>query len=131
MAQQTTVEYVDDLTGGKAAGTVRFALDGTDYEIDLNKKNEAALRKTLAEFIAAGRVPAPVPVPRPSRSRAAAPAPAPAGDAAARRRRLQAIRAWAAENGIPVAERGRLSLALEQQYDEAVAGRPAFSDPTG
>jgi nucleoid-associated protein Lsr2 len=30
---------------------VRFGLDGTEYEIDLNKKNAAALRKNLAPFV--------------------------------------------------------------------------------
>jgi Lsr2 len=28
--------FIDDLDGSAAEGTVRFALDGTEYEIDLN-----------------------------------------------------------------------------------------------
>ena len=35
--------------------TVLFALDGTSYEIDLLAKNAAALRKTLATYVAAAR----------------------------------------------------------------------------
>jgi hypothetical protein len=45
MAQKVTVALEDDLTGGPANQTVRFALDGTDYEIDLSAKNAAAFGK--------------------------------------------------------------------------------------
>ena len=51
MAQKVTVVLEDDLTGGPAEQTVRFAFDGTDYEIDLSAKNAAAFRKQLAPFI--------------------------------------------------------------------------------
>jgi hypothetical protein len=34
MAQKVTVALEDDLTGGPADETVRFAFEGTDYEID-------------------------------------------------------------------------------------------------
>ena len=36
MAQKIQTLFIDDLDGGEADGTVRFGLDGTDYEIDLN-----------------------------------------------------------------------------------------------
>jgi len=36
MAQKVQTLFVDDLDGSAAEGTVRFGLDGTDYEIDLN-----------------------------------------------------------------------------------------------
>lgn len=126
MAQQTTIEFVDDLTGGKAVGTVRFALDGTSYEIDLNKKNDAALRKALAEFIAAGRVVrTTVATPRVKRAPSGKSSPRVPAD---RKEKLSAIRAWAQENGIQVAERGRIAAEIEKQFDDANAGRPAFSD---
>jgi len=51
MAQKVTVILEDDLTGGPAKHTVRFAFDGTDYEIDLNAKNAAAFGKQLAPYI--------------------------------------------------------------------------------
>ncbi len=61
MAQKVSVVLEDDLTGGPAEQTVRFAFDGTDYEIDLNVKNAAALHKQLAPYIEharrAGRAP--------------------------------------------------------------------------
>ena len=51
MAQKVTVELEDDLDGGPAGETVRFGVDGSDYEIDLSAKNAAALRRKLAPFI--------------------------------------------------------------------------------
>ena len=55
MAQKIQILFVDDIDGGEAEGTVRFGLDGTDYEIDLNAKNAAALRKALAKYVDAAR----------------------------------------------------------------------------
>lgn len=55
MAQATITYLADDLDGSEADETVRFSLDGKPYEIDLSKKNAAALRKALKPFIAASR----------------------------------------------------------------------------
>jgi hypothetical protein len=38
-----------------AEGTVRFGLDGTDYEIDLNAGHAQALRDGLARCVGAAR----------------------------------------------------------------------------
>jgi Lsr2 len=51
MAQKVTVALEDDLTGGPADETVRFAVDGTGYEIDLSTKNARAFSKLLAPYI--------------------------------------------------------------------------------
>ena len=51
MAQKVTVALEDDLTGGPAEQTVRFAFEGTGYEIDLNAKNAAAFGKQLAPYL--------------------------------------------------------------------------------
>lgn len=119
MAQKTSVVIRDDLTGGKAAETVSFALDGTAYEIDLNKRNAAALRKAIGVYIEAGR-----PAPKPTRRRPAARTTAvktrrPATNAAPSH---ADIRAWAAEHGIEVSPRGRISNAVRDQYTAAQAG---------
>lgn len=55
MAQSTITYLTDDLDGTDAAETVRFALDGKSYEIDLNKKNAAGLRKVFKRYTDAGR----------------------------------------------------------------------------
>jgi hypothetical protein len=51
MATKVTVMLEDDLDGGPADETVRFRFGGTEYEIDLNKKNARAFRKQLAPFV--------------------------------------------------------------------------------
>jgi Lsr2 len=54
MASRTIVLYEDDLDGTKAAGTVTFALEGVQYEIDLSSKNADKLRKAMAPYVEAG-----------------------------------------------------------------------------
>jgi hypothetical protein len=51
MAQKVTVALIDDLDGGPAEATIRFGLEGAEYEIDLSGKNARAFRKQLAPFI--------------------------------------------------------------------------------
>jgi hypothetical protein len=109
MAQQTTVTLTDDLDGTKAAETVRFGLDGRSYEIDLNKRNAAALRKVLAEFTAAGRK---VRGSRAAGKPVAAPEPA--------RVDAKAVREWAAANEITVSARGRIPADVLARYQESV-----------
>jgi hypothetical protein len=38
MAQKIQTLFTDDIDDGEAEGTVRFAIDGTDYEIDLSAR---------------------------------------------------------------------------------------------
>jgi hypothetical protein len=58
VASKTVVELFDDLDGGRADETVRFALDGVEYEIDLSAKHAASLRDTLAVYIGHAHRPA-------------------------------------------------------------------------
>lgn len=57
MAQRTLTILSDDLDGkeGKDTATVTFGFDGATYEIDLSKKNRAALEKALSPYIDAAR----------------------------------------------------------------------------
>jgi hypothetical protein len=48
MAQKITVTLQDGLDGGPADQTVRFGLDGAEYEIDLSAGNATASRERLA-----------------------------------------------------------------------------------
>jgi hypothetical protein len=109
MAQKVTVVLEDDLTGGPAEQTVRFSFDGTDYEIDLNAKNAAALHKQLAPYIEHARRAGRAPSPRPGRT-------------AAGRQRSGDIRAWAKKQGLAVSERGRIPVSAAEQY-HAAGGR--------
>ncbi len=47
--------FIDDIDGSAAEGTVRFGLDGTEYEIDLNAGHARQLRNALAAYVRAGR----------------------------------------------------------------------------
>jgi hypothetical protein len=110
MAQKITVELEDDLTGGPAEETVRFAFDSTGHEIDLNAKNATALRKQLAAHAGHARQAGRSAVRR-------------AGRTAARRQRSSDIRAWAKERGLAVSERGRIPASAVEQYHAAGPGR--------
>jgi hypothetical protein len=55
MAQKIQTLFIDDLDGSEADGTVRFGLDGTGYEIDLNAKHAQELRDALARYVNAAR----------------------------------------------------------------------------
>jgi hypothetical protein len=51
VATKITVLLEDDLDGGPADETVRFGLDGVDYEIDLSRQHARAFRRELASFL--------------------------------------------------------------------------------
>jgi len=101
MAQQVNIVLVDDLDGSAADETVSFALDGKEYEIDLNKKNAAKLRDALAVYVGHGRRAAS----RRRGGRGGASGPSPAD-----------IRAWARDNGFNVPDRGRVSSEVREAY---------------
>jgi hypothetical protein len=106
MAQKMTVELQDDLDGGPAAETVRFGVDGAEYEIDLSKKNAAAFRRKLAPFTGHARKAGRGQRRRPART-------------AASRDRSGSIRAWAKQAGIAVSARGRIPASVAEQYQAA------------
>ena len=109
MAQKVTVALEDDLDGGPADETVRFGVDGTDYEIDLSAKNAQTFRKKLSPFIEHARKAGRGPARRTGRT--------PAG-----RQRSSEVRAWAKDQGIAVSARGRIPASVIEQY-QAAQGR--------
>ena len=88
---------------------MRFAFDGTSYEIDLNAKNGAAFRKQLAPYVEHAR--------RTGRAQARR-----TGRAASGRQRSGDIRAWAKEHGLAVSDRGRIPVSVAEQYRAAGRG---------
>jgi Lsr2 len=52
---------IGDVDGTQADGTVRFGLDGTEYEIDLNAGQARALPEAPARYASAARRPGAVP----------------------------------------------------------------------
>ena len=118
MAQQTSINLIDDLTGGQAAETVRFALDGSSFEIDLNKKNAAALRKALSDFVANARKTTPARTA--GTGGKSAPVVTPTGESKADRAAyLSAVRTWAHDNGLRVGDRGRIPQDILTQFEAA------------
>src|SRR5262245_6230821 len=107
MATKISIALEDDLDGGPADETVRFAVRGTAYEIDLSKKNARAFRKQLAPFVEhARRAGRGQRRPRTSSSR----------------QRSGDVRAWAKGQGIAVSGRGRIPASVVAQYQAAPGG---------
>ncbi len=96
--------FTDDVDGSEGAGAVRFGLDGVAYEIDLGEGNRAKLEGDLAPFIAAAR--------RPDRDYRRS-----RGRVASVSADRGAVRAWARESGLGIAERGRISAEILRQYE--------------
>src|SRR5215212_1551290 len=55
MATRIVTELQDDIDGSDANQTVRFAIDGTEYEIDLSERNANRFRECIAEFVGHAR----------------------------------------------------------------------------
>jgi len=112
VAQKIQVLLIDDLDGGEAEGTVRFGLDGAEYEIDLSAEHAEALRRALAPFVGAAR-----------RSPAAGRRPARGGRrAGAGGLDTTEVREWARAQGIEVKDRGRVSAEVVTRF-RAATGR--------
>ena len=106
MAQRVQVILEDDIDGGDATETVTFGLDGVTYEIDLNDKNAAALRDSLAGYVGAGR--------RVSGRRSGG-----TSRRSGSKEDLTKIREWARANGFEVSDRGRISQKVRDAYAKA------------
>ncbi|HVT67904.1 MAG TPA: Lsr2 family protein [Trebonia sp.] len=112
VAQKITTLFIDDIDGGAAEGTVRFALDGTEYEIDLNAQHSEELRSVLGKYV--------------SHARKVGGTARRGGRAAGRAGRggssvnTTEIRNWARENGYNIKDRGRVPADLVAKYQAAV-----------
>jgi hypothetical protein len=104
MATKIAITLVDDLDGSVAEETVRFGVGGTEYEIDLSKKNARAFHAGLGPFVEHARKGG-----RGQRRRPARPASA--------RERSSDIRAWAKAQGITISDRGRIPASVVAQYE--------------
>ncbi|HET9873198.1 MAG TPA: Lsr2 family protein [Propionibacteriaceae bacterium] len=121
MAQRTVVAYYSDLSGVAISdddASVRFSLDGANFEIDLSPEEQAALREALAPFLSAART---------------------VGKVEAHRRRAAQeteafneppaplLRGWARENGFDVPARGRVPALVREAYRAAHSHRDVRS----
>ena len=113
-----------ELTEGEAEATVSFSYKGTDYTIDLGKKNRDTFDKALAKYTEkATVVERPRELGRPGASAGRGRGRPAGGTQPARvdREQLTAIREWAKKNGHEVSDRGRISKAVQDAYHAATA----------
>jgi len=118
VAQRTVVQLTDDLDGkaipeGKGE-TVRFGMDGQEYEIDLSEKNAQALREIVTKYMTAGRRVGGGS--RGGRSRSER-----GSSTRSRDYDPKAVRAWAEAQGLEVSARGRVPADLVTKFQEANA----------
>jgi Lsr2 len=110
MAQQVSIQYVDDLDGSAASGPVDFSLDGKGYTIDLSDTNASKLREILTPFVTAGRRAG-------GSARRSSASPARSGGPSRSRDEVQAMRGWLRDNGYTVKDRGRVPRELIAAYE--------------
>jgi len=108
VAQKIQILFIDDLDGSAAEGTVRFGLDGTEYEIDLNARHARELRDALTRYVNAAR-----------RVGSSARKPARGSRGPVGGLTTTEIREWARAQGIEVKDRGRVPVGLVAQFKAA------------
>jgi hypothetical protein len=108
VAQKVNIILVDDIDGSDAVETVSFGLDGTTYEIDLNKKNAAGLRDALSGYVGHARK-----VTGSRGGRRSASSRTNIGPTA------REVRDWARSNGYSVPDRGRIPADIRDAFDKA------------
>ena len=111
MAQRVVVEVTDDFDSTPGASTIKFGLDGTEYEVDLSPEHEQQFREFLTAYVGVGRK-------------------VTAGGGSRRVRRTVSsgstsgsennrIREWAAANGYTIGGRGRIPQEVKDAYHAA------------
>lgn len=115
MSKRVVVELIDDLDGKpidgeQGGGTVKFALQGRQFELDLSAANLAKLEAAVAPFVEVAR----------ASSESVSPT-------APRRRKstseLAEIREWARAQGIAVSGYGRVPSEVRAAYAASKATR--------
>jgi hypothetical protein len=117
MAQQMSVNLIDDVTGESdkdpnvKVQTVKFGIDGVNYEIDLSDATNERLHESLKDFVAHGRKVSGARAGR-GASRSTTTERSEAPDA-------KTVRAWAASNGHEVPPRGRIPNNVLEAFKAA------------
>ena len=113
--EEISVALIDDFDGTKAAETVKFALDGKAYEIDLSKSNANELRRSLRPYVDRARAARRTTGARGGSSRRAAGGHRPEGYDRAE------VRAWAKANRVKVSPRGRIANDVVERWRKATS----------
>ena len=113
MAKTVITQITDDLDGSSGAETITFGYRGTNYEIDLGRRNASAFDKTMRPYVDAARK---VTTARGGRRGSSD------GRRSTRRSsagQLASIREWARAQGYSVSDRGRISANVVEAYEKA------------
>ena len=115
MAKKQIVQFIDDIDGKvlEEFETVRWSLDGKQYEFDTSPKHAQQFRDSLTKYVEASRA---VSGNRGGR-RAAAASPGTGGTRS--KEQTQAIRDWANSNGFEVSDRGRIPINVVEAFEAA------------
>ena len=121
--QRVQVSLVDDLDQSAADETVRWGLDGREYEIDLNHKHASELRKLIKSYADHAR--------KVVRGRGR-PSALHRSGTQIDREQSRAIRQWAKDRGLQVPDRGRIPESIRNDYAAAhrAAAAVPFRSPT-
>ena len=115
MAQKVIREFVDDIDGSEAERTFTFAIDGTNYEIDLSSQNIKEFHEAIAGFVESARK---VKVSGTVR-RAHKISTSGSGRS---REQTQAVREWARLHGHSISHRGRIPASIQRAFEQAHQG---------
>jgi len=111
VAKKVETVLLDDLDGSKADTTIRFDLDGVEYEIDLSATHADDLRKVAEPYVEAGRkISASSRRSTRSNTRRASASGGPTSSE---------VRNWAKGQGFEVKERGRMPAELVIKFQAA------------
>ncbi|CAH0198986.1 Nucleoid-associated protein Lsr2 [Microbacterium oxydans] len=113
MSKRVVVELIDDLDGKPIehgdGGTVQFAIEGRQYELDLSAANLVKLKEAVAPFVEVART---------------AKTTSPTATSPRRRKsttELAEIREWARSQGIEVSGYGRVPAEVRSAFIAAKA----------
>ncbi|MGW0037483.1 histone-like nucleoid-structuring protein Lsr2 [Gordonia sp. NPDC003376] len=112
MAKVQTVQVIDDIDGKvlEKYETVRWAVDGKEYEFDTSVRHAQQFRDSLAKYLEVSRTA--------GTARASA-AKRRTADASRSKEQTQAIRKWATKNGYEVSSRGRIPAHVLEAFEAA------------
>lgn len=109
MARREVTHYFDDLDNtplnDDEVHAVRFGLDGTEYVLDLSEDNAQEFHRLLQPYVNVARKITPTRTPR--------------RESVSTRGNSRAIRAWAQDQGIKVAARGKIPHEVIEAYTKA------------
>jgi nucleoid-associated protein Lsr2 len=114
VVQRVITEFIDDIDGSPAERTFTFAVDGTNYEIDLSAQNIAEFKAAIGGFVESARK-----VKASRSNNAHRPRGAGASGDRQSREQTRAVRQWARQHGHDIGNRGKIPASIQQAFDQA------------